>query len=57
MKPEYHVKVKRIVRGVDGTFYVSLPRYWCDAVGLQKNQAIEIEFLSERELVVRVPLA
>ena len=52
---EYHVKVKRYVRGLDTSLYLALPKYWADEAGLRKNDQVEIEFLSRNELLVRVP--
>ena len=53
---EYHLKVKRYVRGMDTTLYVALPKYWAEEIGLQKNDQVEIEFLGRNELLIRVPV-
>ncbi len=52
---KYRVMVSRKVRGIDSTLYLALPRFWCVNNGLQKNDMIQLELLSERELLVRVP--
>ncbi len=49
------VIIGRKVRGIDSTLYLALPRFWCVNNGLQKNDMIQLELLSERELLVRVP--
>lgn len=52
---EYHLKVKRRLRGIEGSLYLCIPKYWIDENGLQKNDAMEIEFVSPTELTLRVP--
>jgi antitoxin component of MazEF toxin-antitoxin module len=56
LEDTYHLKVKRYVRGMDTSLYVALPKYWAEEVGLQKNDAVEVEFLSRNELIIRVPV-
>lgn len=44
----------RKVRGIETSLYLCLPKYWCDQNGLTKNTLVELELLSESELIVRV---
>jgi len=53
-KLEYKLRIKRQVRGIEGSLYLCLPKYWTDEAGLQKNEAVTIEFVSNKELLIKV---
>lgn len=55
-KNEYRLKVRRSIRGMDGSLYIAIPKYWAAEVGLQKNDPVEVEFLSKNELIIRIPV-
>lgn len=51
---EYKLKIKRQVRGIEGSLYLCLPKYWTDEAGLKKNEPVTIEFLSNKELLIKI---
>ena len=50
----YNLKVTRHLRGIEGSLYLCVPKYWADEAGLKKNDPVTIEFLSNTEFLIKV---
>ena len=50
----YNLKVTRHLRGIEGSLYLCVPKYWADEAGLKKNEPVTIEFVSNKELLIKI---
>ena len=50
-----NIKLKRKVREISGSLYISIPKYWSNSVGLIKDQEVSVELVDEHTLKMRIP--